>query len=421
MKAIATSICVPAAVALVLLCSGNPAQAADSSHAKDIWARAAELAQAAVANGAKPEASPQVSMSEARDCDDCPRIITFAPLGAAFTEPFAINADGVVTGYFGTADGTLRSFLREPDGKITVFDAPGAGQGIGFGTIAWSISPSGEIAGNYRGPDGIVHSFVRSRDGAFTTFDAPGAGTNGSDIQGTFAFNINADGSTAGQYVDNANVSHGFVRDRDGEIIGFDISGAGTGVGQGTATASIDGLNPEGAVTGWYVDSGNVDHAYVRSPDGDITTFDIADAGTGQFQGTTPGGINAKGETEGSYLDDNNVYHGYLRTREGQITIVNIPGAGDSPTQNYPHEGTIVANINEGGDVTGAYFDANLVSHAFIRYRDGRIETFDAPDAGTAVGQGTYPQCNNARNAITGYYFDANGVLRGFVRTPGGE
>lgn len=148
---------------------------------------------------------------------------------------------------------------------------------------------------------------------------------------------------------------------------------------------------------------------------------DIADAGTGQFQGTTPGGINAKGETEGSYLDDNNVYHGYLRTREGQITIVNIPGAGDSPTQNYPHEGTIVANINEGGDVTGAYFDANLVSHAFIRYRDGRIETFDAPDAGTAVGQGTYPQCNNARNAITGYYFDANGVLRGFVRTPSGE
>ena len=34
-------------------------------------------------------------------------------------------------------------------------------------------------------------------------------------------------GATTGWYVDNADVNHGFVRDRQGAIVEFDVPGAG--------------------------------------------------------------------------------------------------------------------------------------------------------------------------------------------------
>src|SRR5712691_8117212 len=45
--------------------------------------------------------------------------------------------------------------------------------------------------------------------------------------------------------------------------ITFDVPGAGTGPGQGTQGIHI---NPAGAITGYYLDSGDVFHGYVRAP-----------------------------------------------------------------------------------------------------------------------------------------------------------
>jgi hypothetical protein len=56
----------------------------------------------------------------------------------------------------------------------------------------------------------VYHGFLRARDGTITTFDAPEAGTF--DGQGTFAFGINPAGVIAGFYVDTSNVYHGFLR-----------------------------------------------------------------------------------------------------------------------------------------------------------------------------------------------------------------
>ena len=111
--------------------------------------------------------------------------------------------------------------------------------------------------GNYFDADNLSHGFLRDRNGAFTTFNAPGAG----NVQGTYPFGINTNGAITGWYVDATNVNHGFVRDKHGAIVEFDLPGAATGLGQ------VWSIAPNGAVTGFFVDSDNVAHGFVREAD----------------------------------------------------------------------------------------------------------------------------------------------------------
>jgi hypothetical protein len=68
--------------------------------------------------------------------------------------------------------------------------------------------------------------------------------------------------------------------------------------------------------------------------------------------------------------------------------------------------------------VAGYYYDANNVSHAYVRARDSSFTTFDAPGAGKGLGQGTFPYSNNPKGAVTGNYIDASDVSHGFVWVP---
>jgi hypothetical protein len=67
-------------------------------------------------------------------------------------------------------------------------------------------------------------------------------------------------------------------------------------------------------VTGEYVDASDVNHGFVRTLNGSITTFDVPGAGTGPFQGTIPLSNNPVGAITGYYIDANDVTHGFLRT-----------------------------------------------------------------------------------------------------------
>ena len=51
------------------------------------------------------------------------------------------------------------------------------------------------------------------------------------------------------------------MRAANGTITEYNVTGAGTGSGQGTESASISDL---GAVTGNYIDSSGVNHGFVR-------------------------------------------------------------------------------------------------------------------------------------------------------------
>jgi hypothetical protein len=119
--------------------------------------------------------------------------------------------------------------------------------------------------GNYLDADNLSHGFLMDRNGAFTTFDAPHAGNVPGSLQGTYPFGINPNGAITGWYVDVENVNHGFVRDKHGALIEFDVPGAGTGPGQGPNVYSIA---PNGTVAGFFLDPDNVVHGFVREAHG---------------------------------------------------------------------------------------------------------------------------------------------------------
>ncbi len=320
----------------------------------------------------------------------------------------SVNIQGKIDGFYFDKNGISHGFVRAPDGEITAFDPPGAGPA---GTLPFGSNPKGAIAGFYFDVNNVPHGFVRSPKGDITTFDAPGA-------VGTFAAQINPAGVIAGDYVDASNLSHGYLRNSEGDIISFDAPGAGTGAGQGTMTGFVDCINPQGAMTGYFVDANNVVHGYVRAPDGNIASFDApgADLTAGNFNGTFPAGINLFGTIEGSYYDASNVSHGFVRTPNGEILTFDAPGA-DTIDSGY---GTFPATLNDFGLITGSYLDASGGYHGFLRSPDGKFTTFDAPGADLTPGNfnGTFPSDTNLFGVITGFYTDAKNVGHAFVAFP---
>ena len=211
----------------------------------------------------------------------------------------SINPAGVITGWYVDSSYVFHGFVRGVEGTITEFDPAGS-----TFTQPIAINPAGTITGSYADAMGAFHAFVRAPNGAITSFDVPGA------VGGTFPSEILPDGATEGNWVDAASVNHGFVG-LPGAITTFDIAGAGTDAGQGTLAGAN---NTSGTITGFYVDTNNASHAFVRAKQGGILTFDAPGAGTGAFQGTVPFGITPSGAITGFYIDASNVRHGFLRT-----------------------------------------------------------------------------------------------------------
>ena len=89
---------------------------------------------------------------------------------------------------------------------------------------------------------------MRFSQGTLITLDEPEAGNNSG--QGTLAGSINSGGQISGYYLDSNDVYHAFVRAPNGTFTSFDAPGAGTGPYQGTQSAVTDGLTDAGAVTG---------------------------------------------------------------------------------------------------------------------------------------------------------------------------
>ena len=95
-----------------------------------------------------------------------------------------INAFGTVAGGFEDNSGNFvhHSFVRNAEGKLTTFDVPGAGtgsyQGTGCPGCDLGLNQFGAIAGIYIDANSVNHGFLRNPNGKITTFDAPGAGTD---------------------------------------------------------------------------------------------------------------------------------------------------------------------------------------------------------------------------------------------------
>lgn len=189
---------------------------------------------------------------------------------------------------------------------------------------------------------------------------------------------------------------------RHRNIITFDVLGAGTGSGQGTVPY---GITASGVIIGYYTDENNLNHAFFRTPDGYITTFDAPNAAApvileGLWEGTMALSTNAVGLIVGIYMDDAGVVHGFLRSPLGRLETFDAPNAGTGSGQ-----GTWICNINDAGTFSGAYIDSANRIHAYQLTGDGRYTVFEAPGAGTGTMQGT--------DNPTMYGLNAAGVMAG--------
>src|ERR1700692_2014242 len=238
---------------------------------------------------------------------------------------------------------------------ITTFDAPGAGTAAGQVTIAFAINLSGAITGYIKDANSARHAFLRAPDGTFTIFDDPNAGTcsascgNIGNGQGTRAYAINPSGQIVGFYTDNTARCHGYVRAANGTFTQIDAPDAGTGPApQGTFPSEFSpmGINPAGAITGFYVDASSVQHGFVRASGGKITEFDPP----GSIF-TNPNAIDAPGDITGFYFDANFVGHAFLRDTNGTFTQIDAPGADNSGDGN----GTFGVGLTPNGDVEGVF------------------------------------------------------------------
>jgi hypothetical protein len=252
------------------------------------------------------------------------------------------------------------------------------------------------------------------------SFDAPGADMTSGSFNGTFANAVNNFGVITGFYIDSNDVSHAFIRYPDGKFTSFEVPGADMTVGSfnGTSAASI---NDAGVVTGEYFDASGESHGFLRGADGKITKFDVPGAGG---YGTTPIALNVEGGVVGYYSDSNFEFGAFLRNPDGKVTKFAGPGVctGGTPAGCYGNEAT---NINFLGTVAGNYMDGNFMGHGMIRRPDGSITTYEAPGAGTGQYQGTgCPGCYAGLNqwgVIAATYIDNNSVSHGYVRNLDGK
>jgi hypothetical protein len=242
-------------------------------------------------------------------------------IGHRGTVPMSMNAGGDITGFYVDANDVRHGFVRAAaSGAITgPIDVPGAGASALQGTVPLSIDTAGDITGFYLDSGGTFHGFVRAANGTITApINAPGAGTgpNGKvSFRGTLPMSINASEDIAGIYSDTNGAYHGFVYTAGSATPGFttfDAPGAGTaGIIPGTAALSI---NAGGDTSGIYTDASGARHGFLRIAAGTITApIDApAAATTGMFSGTILVSINTSGEITGTFVDTNGVFHAFL-------------------------------------------------------------------------------------------------------------
>jgi len=305
------------------------------------------------------------------------------------------------------------------------FDIPGAGTGSGQGTFATATSGKGLITGSFVDSNFIDHGFVGSVKDSFTTFDAPGADTDPNER--TWPNGINSSGTVTGFYTTDH--MHGFVRHSDGTFETFSvetdtnataINNKGVVTGYGTHTGFVRAangsitqfsppgaastlplaINAKGAIAGYYFDSSDFRHGFLRSPNGTIVTFDVP----GGFDHVFANSINNNGDIAGyAYISSSSVFRAFLRTSDGTITVFNPSGCPTSFASGINFDGTIVGNC----------FAGDFTYHGFTRFPDGTITTYDAPNAGTG-GAGTFPTGIAANGKSVGHAQDNAGVHHGY-------
>ena len=155
--------------------------------------------------------------------------------------------------------------------------------------MSQSINTKGDIAGSDIDINDQAHGFLRTNGGRITVFEAPGAGSLGTEV--AFGLSINAARTITGWYFDSMSVTHGFVALPVGKSLGLTLHG-----GQRCYKAPRRQHNSDGGDFTDDYDSKNVSHGFLRSTNGKITRLpDAPGEGKGTGQGTYFSTIDSSG------------------------------------------------------------------------------------------------------------------------------
>jgi len=237
------------------------------------------------------------------------------------------------------------------------------------------------------------------------TFNAPQAGKG--FFQGTYPIDESSNGAIAGYYADAKNVNHGFLRTPDGTITTFDAPGAGKVPNQAPFLEGTfpQGINVNMAITGYYADANDLSHGFLRAANGGFTTFDVPGA-----LNTYAENINAAGTISGYYQDAEFYHnHGFVRAADGAITTFDAPGALNTIV--------IFTGMTANGAITGNCDDQDGNTHGFLRSPNGNITVFDIYGSLLTAGEGT---TSTTDQTLAGFYADQNFVFHGLLRSAGG-
>jgi uncharacterized membrane protein len=251
------------------------------------------------------------------------------------------------------------------------------------------------------------------------------------DVKGAVATNsggINNKNVIVGQYVDSGLIGHGFILNGTKLTTLDDPKGKA-----GTTGASNLALNGPIAVVGTYISSatgGSVGFLYKNGKFTDIP-------GPAGSLGTTANAINDHGDITGQYIDSSQVFHAYV-LKGKKYTKLDPPGAsapagnginnkgdvviadvGNPPNYqaylytaktkkfkkiNVPGEtGSFVTDLNTTDDVTYQGIDSSGNSDGVLR-RGGKYYKFSYNKNPT-----TYAGCINDHNVIVGGYATTSG------------
>jgi hypothetical protein len=256
-----------------------------------------------------------------------------------FNQLLGINGHHVIAGYFGSgadAQHPNKGYVLKPpygQGNYTNENFPGSAQ-----TQVVGINNLNDTAGFWVTGNGTNHGFVEW-NGVFTSYNDPKTPHMAGSVNQLLGINTN--GVAVGFYNDAAGNSHAYeVNQATRVYTAIKIPGA--------VSALATGINNAGYIVGIATDASKVTTSWLRSPTGQLTTF--------QFPGgsdTQAFGINPQRQIVGSYLDGNGVMHGFVLTNPQGPTshwqkIDDPNGVGS----------TVVNGINGAGDLVGFYTDS---------------------------------------------------------------
>jgi probable HAF family extracellular repeat protein len=285
---------------------------------------------------------------------------------------------------------TLTSLIPVAHSQSTTLDYPGA-----IGTTVGGINNGGQIAGTYVGSNNFEYGFSYE-SGASSSISVPGA------VE-TWTSGIDDGNQILGSYEVGVTIS-GFIYDG--------TTFTGIAVPWNARTEAIAISSDRTFIVGGYRYEvcRQTNHGFLYTA-GTFTTIDYPGAVS-----TVCTGVNRNGTIVGWYVDSGGNMHGFLYNG-GTFSSLDFPGAASSAAGGINDSGTIVGTYG-GPTVFWRYFEWYyfLGYHGFV-YSGGVFNSFDFP---TGSSYGGIAGINN-NGAIVGYYVDAANHSHGVLYPAGNQ